>query len=217
MEKKLSVLVVFFGLIVIFCAALLFQSQFINIENLVNLYIIESGTAGVLIFILFAAFSTVISMFSSLPAVPFAVLAWGKTLTFVFLITGWVIGSLVSYVLGRYGLYTIFKRSVFLKKVVAYQQKLSENSEFILVVLFRLALPSEITGLVLGGLRYNFTKYLLATFISEIPFAIVAVYASGALIFSDIKGLLLWVAFGGVGFFIVAKIFTKRIKLDWEK
>lgn len=215
MTKKLPILVILAIFIVVFFAFVLFQSDFSNIENIVNLYIIESGTSGVLVFILFAAFSTVISMFSSLPAVPFAVLAWGKALTFVFLITGWVIGSLVSYVLGRYGLYLIFKRSVFLKKVEAYQQKLSENSEFILVVLFRLALPSEITGLVLGGLRYNFTKYLLATLISEIPFAIVAVYASGALIFSDIKGLLLWGALGVVGFFIVAKIFTKRIKLDW--
>lgn len=215
MKKEFPIIVVAISLIVIFFAVFLFQIDFKNIENIVNLYIIESGTTGVLVFILFAAFSTVVSLFSSIPAVPFAVLAWGKTLTLIFLMAGWLIGSFISYVLGRYGLYLIFKRSAFLKKIEAYQQKLSEHSEFILVVLFRLALPSEITGLVLGGLRYNFFKYVLATLISEIPFAIVAVYASDALVFNDLKGLLLWIVLGGVGFFIVAKIFTKRIKLDW--
>lgn len=215
MKKEFQILLIAISLIVIFFAVVLFQVDFNNIENIVNLYIIESGTTGILVFILFAAFSTVISMFSSIPAVPFAVLAWGKTLTFILLITGWVIGSFISYLIGRYGLYVIFKQTVVLKKIEAYQQKISEHSEFILVVLFRLALPSEITGLVLGSLRYNFPKYVLATFISEIPFAIVAVYASGALVFSDLKGLFLWVVLGGVGFFIVAKIFAKRIKLDW--
>jgi len=109
-------------------------------------------------------------------------------------------------------LYVIFKRVLPLKKMEMYQKKFSEHSEFILVVLFRLALPSEVTGLVLGSLRYNFLKYLAATIISEIPFALVVVYSSGAFIFNDFWGLLLWVVLGTTCFFAVATIFRKKIR-----
>ena len=110
-------------------------------------------------------------------------------------------------------MYIIFRRLLPIGKIESYREKLSEHSEFILVVLFRLALPAEVTGLVLGSLRYDFLKYLAATVISEIPFAAVAVYAGGALALNDPWRLALWIAIGGAIFAGAAAIFARKIRL----
>lgn len=212
MKKKIAIFIILATFAIVFAVLTLFQADFSKIENAVISYIIESKIIGMFVFVFFAAFSAVLSPLSSIPAVPFAVFAWGEELTFILLLAGWIIGSVISYAVGKYGLYVLFKRVLSLKKVEMYQKKFSEHSEFILVVLFRLALPSEITGLVLGSLRYNFLKYLAATIISEIPFAIVLVYSSGALIFSNFWSLLLWIVLGSTCFFIVAMIFRKKIR-----
>ncbi len=211
MKRNIAIVIVLTTLVAVFAVLTLFQTDFSKVEGAVSSYIIENEVIGVVVFIFFAAFSAVLSPLSSIPAVPFAVLAWGETLTFIFLIVGWIIGALISYAVGKYGLHVLFRRILPLKKMEIYQKKFSEHSEFILVVLFRLALPSEVTGLVLGSLRYNFTKYLAATIISEIPFALVVVYSSGALIFSDFLGLFLWIAIGVTCFFATAAIFRKKI------
>ena len=52
---------------------------------------------------------------------------------------------------------------------------------FPLLLLFRLAMPSE-TGYVFGLFRYDFCRYLLITFLAELPFAILIVYGSDAFI-----------------------------------
>lgn len=211
MKKKIAISIILLTTVIVFAVSTFFQADFSKVENEVISYVVESRIIGVFVFVFFTAFSAVLSPLSSIPAVPFAVFAWGEELTLTFLLVGWIIGSIISYTIGKYGLYVLFKKALFLKKVEMYQKKFSEHSEFILVVLFRLALPSEITGLVLGSLRYNFFKYLMATIISEIPFAVVLVYGSEALILSDFWGLFWWVVFGGFCFFFVASIFRTKI------
>lgn len=212
MKKKIAIFIIFVTVAVVFAVLNSFQADFGKVENTVISYVVESRIIGVFVFIFFTAFSAVLSPLSSIPAVPFAVFAWGEELTLTLLLVGWIIGSIISYTVGKYGLYILFKRFLPLKKMELYQKKFSEHSEFILVVLFRLALPSEITGLVLGSLRYNFLKYLAATIISEIPFAVVLVYGSEAFIFNDFWGLLLWVILGSACFFLAAAIFRKKIR-----
>jgi uncharacterized membrane protein YdjX (TVP38/TMEM64 family) len=62
------------------------------------------------------------------------------------------------------------------KEVAQYEKKITASANFPLVLLFQMAVPSEVPGYVLGALRYHFGKYLGARAIAEIPFAIAAVY-----------------------------------------
>jgi uncharacterized membrane protein YdjX (TVP38/TMEM64 family) len=44
------------------------------------------------------------------------------------------------------------------------------------VLLFQLALPSEIPGYVLGLVKYNFARYCLSLGLAELPYALLTVY-----------------------------------------
>ena len=79
------------------------------------------------------------------------------------------------------------------------------------MLLFRLASPAEMPGYVLGAVRYGFVKYFLATFIAEFPFAVIAVYASEALI--DRKPLIVALTIsGGIVFLAIAfYLFKKQV------
>jgi len=198
-------------LAIIFLSSAGLQAGFSDAADAVNAYIAAHEATGVTAFILFAALSAILSPFTSIPTVPFAVVVWGEELALLFLVIGWCIGGIISYAIGHYGLHAIFQKIFRMKRIEAYRSKFSEHSEFILVVLFRLALPSEVTGLVLGSLRYDFLKYLAATLISEIPFAIVAVYAGGAFVLNSPLQLALWIAGGSAMLILAAAILTKRI------
>lgn len=136
---------------------------------------------GVLIFIVISALSSVLSPFSSLIILQPAIVAWGKTLTFIYLIFGWTIGSILGYVIGFYALSGLFRKIFSFKKINYYQEKLSPQTQFWIVLIFRLGAPTEITGYALGIIRYHFKKYILAVILSEIPFALLSVYSSSAL------------------------------------
>ncbi len=217
MKRAIIIFVILAVVTVIFGTSPVLQNGFSYSAEAVNDYITGHEVTGVMAFISFAAISAILSPFTSIPTIPFAVFAWGKVLTFFFLIAGWLVGAMISYAVGRYGLHFIFRRLLPIGKIESYRQKLSEHSELILVVLFRLALPAEVTGLVLGSLRYNFPKYLAATVISEIPFAVVAVYAGGALALNDPWSLALWILAGSAIFALAAVLFAKRLRFGGER
>lgn len=217
MKRVIIVFAILAVITVIFGTSSSLQSGFNYTADAVNNYITAHQVAGVAVFVSFAAVSAILSPFTSVPTIPFAVFTWGKMLTILFLLTGWFIGGIISYVIGRYGLYIIFRRILPIGKIEDYRKKLSEHSEFILVVLFRLALPAEVTGLVLGSLRYDFVKYLAATFLTEIPFAVVAVYAGGAFALNDPWSLALWIAVGSAMFAGAAALFAKKLRFGGEK
>ncbi len=145
----------------------------------------ETGHVLILeiVFVILGAISAMLSPFSSAPLIPFAVAIWGKTLTIVLLFIGWIIGGSLTYLLGNKIGYHILKNYVTLDGAIAtYRHRLNPGTEFTIVLLFRLAMPAEIPGYILGTIRYNFWKYLLATGIAELPFAILTVYAGGAVL-----------------------------------
>jgi len=91
MKRKFAIFIVLATFAIVFAVLTLFQTDFSKVESAVSSYIIENEIIGAVVFIFFAAFSAVLSPLSSIPAVPFAVLAWGEKLTFIFLIVGWII------------------------------------------------------------------------------------------------------------------------------
>jgi uncharacterized membrane protein YdjX (TVP38/TMEM64 family) len=80
-----------------------------------------------------------------------------------------------------YGLGRSLGRSLVLRMISAeslrrFETRITAQAPFGLVVLFQLALPSEVPGYVLGLARYNFAKYLLALGLAELPYALVTIY-----------------------------------------
>jgi uncharacterized membrane protein YdjX (TVP38/TMEM64 family) len=212
-NKKILVLLAFTVIIalIIYASASL-QNTVINSVNSLGDYFRENRILGGLIFFGISVIAVLISPFSSLPLIPSAVLAWGSFLTFFLLFIGWIIGGIATYLAGSYSRDKIIKHFFSLEKIEYYKKRISARSQFWLVFLFRLAIPSEIAGYTLGIIRYQFGKYLLATFLAELPFALFVVYSSSILLSGRLMFFAGIVLVGLIIFYYIYREFNKRIK-----
>lgn len=159
-----------------------FQRTFYGVVGELQYYVERNPATGGFIFISLSALSAMFAPLSTVPFVPVAILIWGDVITSIFLLSGWLIGGAAAYFIGRYVSMEIVRGFVFFERIRYYHQRISARLEFLIVFLFRLAMPAEIPGYVLGILRYDFVRYFIATFLAELPFAVIIVYGSGALI-----------------------------------
>lgn len=187
--RKIASVAVLVLLLILFWFSVMLQDIFYDAVSLAKMYVEAHPTLGILVFVILAAVSAMLSPFSSVPLIPVAIILWGSAWTIAFLVGGWLGGHTITYALGYYAGYPVAKKFIALEKIEQYYRQFSNKSEFLLVLLFRIAMPAEVAGYVFGIARYNFLKYFLATFIAEFPLAIVAVYAGEALI--DRKPMIL--------------------------
>lgn len=181
-QRKLLFFAVILLLALIFWSSISLQKMFYDSIGAISAFIENYKFFGIFIFILLAALSAMLSPFSSIPLVPIAIMVFGNILTAVFLIGGWLLGDIAAYFISSRAGYPLLKKLISLEKVEYYKRKIPEQSQFWMVFAFRLSLPAEIAGYTLGIIRYNFSKYVLASFLAEIPFALIAVYSSKALV-----------------------------------
>lgn len=153
--------------------------------------------AGALLFVLLSALSAMLAFVSSAVLVPSALLAWGSTPTLLLLWAGWILGGLAAYGLARSLGRPLAARLASAGTLERYEQRLSRHSSFGLVVLFQLALPSEIPGYVLGLARYPPGRYLAAVALAELPYALGTVYLGHELLEGNAL-LLLGLGAGGL-------------------
>ena len=136
----------------------------------------QAPLLGMLVFIGLAMLSAMVAFFSSAVFAPVGVYAWGKAGCLALLWVGWLLGGILSFCIGRFFGRTAVGMLISEEKLAGWERELSERSRFIHVLLFQAAVPSEIPGYVLGILRYRFVLYLAALAITELPYAIAAVY-----------------------------------------
>ena len=77
-----------------------------------------------------------------------------------------------------------------------FENHISSRAPFGLVLLFQLAMPSEVPGYVLGVARYRFVKYLVILGLVELPFAVGTVHLGAS--FIEQRSWVL-IAIGGAG------------------
>ena len=130
---------------------------------------------GLALFALLSAISAIAFFFSSAVLVPVATHTWGRPATILLLWASWLVGAVVSYLIGRHPGRRLAKWLVPERRLDRYERAISSRSNFRLVLLFQLAVPSEVPGYVLGAVRYHFGKYLAARAVAEAPFAVGAV------------------------------------------
>jgi uncharacterized membrane protein YdjX (TVP38/TMEM64 family) len=137
---------------------------------------------GALLFLLLSALSAMLAFFSSAVLVPVAIQAWGKLGCTFLLWLGWILGGACAYGIARFGGRPIVRRLTSSKGFARYEERISRNTPFGLVLLFQLAVPSEIPGYVLGLARYGLRRYLVILALAELPYALGTVWIGESLL-----------------------------------
>lgn len=155
---------------------------------------------GMLVFVLLAMVSAMLAFFSSAVFAPIAIFAWGKTETLMLLWLGWFLGGIVSYCVGRFLGRSVASMLIGEEKIANWRYQVQGRTKFVHILLFQAAVPSEIPGYVLGILRYTFPLYLTALAITELPYALAAVYLGE----SFLRGQSLVFILLGIGTFLAS-------------
>jgi len=155
--------------------------------------------AGAVVFVLLAAASAMLAFVSSAILVPAAIDVWGPLGCLLLLWSGWTLGGLTAWALAR-----IMGRPVVVRlgagdALARYERFVSGHAAFGFVLLFQLAMPSEIPGYVLGLARVRLARYLPALALAELPYAIGAVWIGASFLERRVLPLVL-VAGVGIGF-----------------
>lgn len=138
--------------------------------------IARAPMAGMATFVLLSALSAMFAFFSSGLLSPVAIAAWGTPGTLGLLWLGWLLGGAVTYAVGR-----VLGRSaagLFVDDatLALWESRVTSRAHVTHVLLFQLAMPSEILGYVLGLVRYSFRTYMAVLAVTEIPYALAVVY-----------------------------------------
>lgn len=211
-KKTLIVLLSIIVLAFVFWSSITLQSLFYDSVGFLEKYIDQNRILGILVFMGLAAVSALFSPFSSVPLIPAGVVIWGGNIVFFLLALGWLIGDLIAYLIGRFARRAVISRFVPQEKLDYYKEMISQKAGFWFVLLFRFALPSEITGYALGIIRYHFGKYLLATVLVEIPFAFLTVYSGEAFIKGNLLLFTSLVLFSAAAIYLTLYYFRKKLK-----
>jgi uncharacterized membrane protein YdjX (TVP38/TMEM64 family) len=161
--------------------------------------IVAHPTLGKVVFVVVSVLSAMLAFFSSAVIVPVAVYAWGEATTLALLWSAWLIGGAASYLVGR----TLGRRvaawTISPARLDYYATRITARAGFPTILLFQLALPSEIPGYVLGMVRCRVGIYLAALALAELPFAVGAVYLGESFVRGD-YALLVGLGIAGIAF-----------------
>jgi len=142
----------------------------------VDTVIRQRPVLGVAVFVVLSALSAMLFFVSSAVFVPVAVFVWGTGVSTVLLLAGWILGGVFAYTVSRHLGRAVVNALVSTSWLDWAEARFTRSAPFGLVLLFQLAVPSEVPGYVLGLLRYPFWKYLAVVGIGELPFAAATIY-----------------------------------------
>ena len=169
---------------------------------------------GVTVFVLFAAASAMLAFVSSALIVPVGVYVWGKGISTMLLLFGWILGGVVAYTIGRYLGRPAVKAITSNPLLDRYADRVSAKAPIGLVLLFQAALPSEVPGYVLGLIRYSFWKYLGVLALTELPYSVATIYLGAGFVERRITLLIvvgaLMVTFSGLALHALHRRFREQ-------
>ncbi|NVJ05759.1 TVP38/TMEM64 family protein [Myxococcus sp. AM001] len=163
-------------------ASELFQSVLRRFLDAAAPVIAEHPFWGAVLFVLLSALSAMLAFFSSALLLPVALEAWGKLVCALLLWMGWMLGGACAYGIARAWGRPVIRRLTSTRLLSRYEERISRHSSFGLVLLFQLAVPSEIPGYVLGLARYGLRRYLRVLALAEFPYAVGTVYLGASVV-----------------------------------
>ena len=149
------------------------------------------GVAGPIVFLLLATLSAMLAFFSTAVLIPITVTAWGKTATLLLLWTGWFLGGVISFAIGRLLGRPVVRHVLAAERLDQYERQIQQLVGFPQLLLLQLALPSEIPGYVTGMLRFRARRYFLALAIAELPFAAGAMFLGESFLHGNLLTVIL--------------------------
>lgn len=146
----------------------------------ISAFIERNSALGALAFVGAFVVSTVLPV-SALPLLPLAAHAYGVSLTVLMSTCGWWIGSLIAFLLARWGRRHL-ARFVSLDAIDRFEQKIPAHTGFTGILVLRVAFPGDLVGFALGLLKdVRFLTFALASLLGTLPGAILLSYAGGEL------------------------------------
>lgn len=168
--------------------------------------------AGAALFVVLSSLAAMLAFFSSAVLVPPAVYAWGPVVCAALLWLGWMLGGLVSYGLAyRFGA-PVMRWLAPGKSIEKYQSKIRQQASFGFILLFQLALPSEIPGLVLGLAHFPLEKYLLALAVAELPYAVGTTMLGASFVSRDFRLLIALGAVAALTALLLGRELRRRLQ-----
>jgi uncharacterized membrane protein YdjX (TVP38/TMEM64 family) len=180
--RRVLLLLLLLGALVLLAISEPFQSLLSRFLSAAGPVIKAHPFWGAALFILLSALSAMLAFFSSAVLVPVAVHTWGEAACVFLLWTGWILGGVCAYGIARFWGRPVVRRLASSELLARYEERISQRSSFGLVLLFQLAVPSEIPGYVLGLARYGLRRYLLVLAVAELPYAVGTVYLGSSLL-----------------------------------
>lgn len=174
--------------------------------------IAERPILGAILFVLLSALSAMLAFVSSAVLVPVALYAWGETVCALLLWLGWILGGATAYTLGRWLGRPVVRWLLPTETLDRYEDRLSTETPFGLIVLLQLALPSEVPGYLLGLVRYPLWRYLLALGLAELPYAVGTVYLGESFLERRLVLLLALGVAGAVFMFLAVRSLHRRLQ-----
>ncbi|ATB47923.1 TVP38/TMEM64 family protein [Corallococcus macrosporus] len=204
-------LVLLLGGLALLASSDAFQALLHRVLDAAAPIIAEHPVRGAALFVLLSAVSAMLAFFSSALLLPVAIHAWGQALSALLLWVGWMVGGACAYGIARAWGRPVVRRLTSGRMLARYEARLSRHSSFGLVLLFQLAVPSEIPGYVLGLARYGLRRYLLVLAVAELPYAVGTVYL-GASFLEQRTAVLLGLGVAGIVFGVWAlHLLRKRL------
>lgn len=135
---------------------------------------------GPVLFVLLSALSAMLMFFSAVVLVAVGVEAWGQLGCLALLWTGWFLGGLATYLIGRHFGRPAVDWLLTPETVARYGDRIPGQASFLTALLLQLALPSDISGYFFGLLRYPAHIYLAGLMVAELPYAVGTVWLGAA-------------------------------------
>jgi uncharacterized membrane protein YdjX (TVP38/TMEM64 family) len=171
----------------------------------------EHPVAGPVAFVVLAALSSMLAFFSSAVLVPAAVHAWGGVATAALLWLGWTLGGLAAYTIAaRFGR-PLLRWVAPTRSLAPYEAMLARHGSFGSILLFQLALPSELPGYILGFARYPLRRYLAVLVVAEIPYAVVTMLIGTSFVERRVGVLLIVGAAAALATLVLTRELHRRL------
>ncbi len=167
--------------------------------------------AGPLAFVLLAAVSALLTFVSSAVLLPVAVYTWGPSVTILLLWVGWLLGGVIAHSLAWYFGRPLLNWLAPEESVARYERMLRAHTGFTEILLFQLALPSELVGYALGLMRCPLGRYVAALAVAELPYAVGTVLISQGFVQRDFRTLVGVSAVGLLAMLVLARVVQRRV------
>ncbi len=212
--RRAIILIVLCVLLAFLATSDLLHSALMSFLDATQSLIFRNSALGAVLFVVFSAVSAMFAFVSVAILVPVAVYTWGEPLSILLLWSGWLLGGVLAYLISRLLGRTVVRWLTASAGMQRLEHLIQRDTPFALVLLFQLALPSEIPGYVLGLVRYNPARYLLSLALAELPYALATVHLGASFVERQgtivlIMGLLL-VLFSVVAFYVLRNQLAAR-------